>query len=278
VRGLRAGKVEELKAAIAALERRPALAADSAQLPARPGGEPTPLELFAAPAGLLHEIFLDDPRAAGTGLGFSLALARTLLTPVRQAILCLELSSQTQELGFPYAPGFAAFGLAPDSIVLCRLETMTELLWAMEEAIGCRAVAAVIADVPGHEKDLDFTVSRRLSMRAASAGASALLLRYGRAREASAAKLRWRIAPAISATRQFDATSPGPPRFAVTLEKSRLGARAQKLEGQSFSLDWLDHGFAPVERGRGRDAAGAGQPAAPRPQPAVLGDRFSEAS
>jgi protein ImuA len=274
---LKAERVDELRAAIAALERRPALGPDSAVLPRR-AGAPGPFELLAAPGGLLHEIFLDDPRTAGAGLGFSLALTKSLITPVRQAILYLELAAGTQEMGFPYAPGLAAFGLPSDTLILCRLETMTELLWSMEEAIGCRAVAAVIANVPGSAKDLDFTVSRRLSMRAASAGASALLLRYGTAREASAARLRWRIATALSTGAPHDATAPGAPRFAVTLEKSRLGARAQKLEGQSFTLDWTDHGFAQVEPGRDRRAAAPRQPASSRPQPPLLGDRFSEAS
>ena len=58
--------------------------------------------------------------------------------------------------------------------------TTVELLWAVEEAIACKAVAAVIADV-GHEaKVLDFTATRRLSLRSSSGGSSVFLIRYGR--------------------------------------------------------------------------------------------------
>ena len=274
--GPKAETVERLKTAIAALEKRPPLAVVPALSAVDPGFGP--LELLAAPGGLLHEVFLAERRHCGAGLGFSLGLAQRLLTPVRQAVLYLELAAETQEMGFPYAPGLSSLGFDPDRLVLCRIETMTELLWALEESLGCRAVAAVIADVPGHENDLDFTASRRLSLKTAASGASAFLLRYSKEREASAAKLRWRIAPAVSAGQPFDATAPGPPRFAVTLEKSRLGIEAQRLEGQGFELDWVDHGFVIVEPGGKRRAFVPRRPAPSRPQPAELGDRLSEAS
>ena len=45
------------------------------------------------------------------------------------------------------APGSTSFGLDPDAVVLIRTDTIVELLWAMEEAIACRAVAAVVADI-----------------------------------------------------------------------------------------------------------------------------------
>lgn len=273
--GLRSETVESLRARIAALEKRPALAGDG--LPAA-SAEPAfgPLDLLAGSAGLLHEIFLDDRRGAGAGFGFSLGLARPLLTPTRQALIYLQLTSQTQEIGFPYAPGFEQLGIDPENLVLCRVDTLTELLWATEEAIGCRAVAAVIADVPGHEKDLDFTVSRRLSLRTAG-GASAFLLRYGAGRESSAAKLRWRIAPTPSLADLFDPNAPGPPRYAVTIEKCRLGARAQKLEGRSFDLDWVENVFVIAKQARTGRAFAPRRTTASGAEPALVGHRLSEA-
>ena len=62
----------------------------------------------------------------------------------------MQLIRDSQDIGVPYAAGLTGFGIDPETIVLCRPETMVELLWAVEEAIACRAVAAVIADV-GHE-------------------------------------------------------------------------------------------------------------------------------
>jgi protein ImuA len=276
VSGADATTVESLKARIAALERRPLLndAPESvAKLPVLPGI----LDLAAAPGGLLHEVFSSEQRNSGAALGFTFGLARPLLTPSRPALIYLQLTADTQEMGFPYAMGFASFGVGADQIVLGRVDTLTELLWAMEEAIACKAVAAVIADIAQEHEMLDFKVSRRLSLRAAAARTSAFMLRYGSGREASAAKLRWRVMPAVSMEVEFDPLAPGPPRYSVTLEKSRLGAAAQRLEGQSFELDWVDHGFVVVERGR-RERVIVQRKAAPsRALPSALGNRLHKA-
>jgi len=279
MQGLKARDVAGLRAYIAALEKRPLLG-DSAGFETSSralGKAPDILDLMAAPAGLVQEIFADEQRNAGGALGFTLGLARKLLSPARPAIVYLELKASLQEIGLPYALGLMRFGFKTHELVLCRVDNLTDLFWALEECIACGAVASVIADITGHDQELDFTVTRRLSLRTAAAGTSAFLVRYGHGREASAAKLRWHVAPALSAEAQFDPQAPGPPRFAVTLEKCRLGARAQKLEGQSFILDWVDHGFAVAERGDAKGALAGGRQAPSRPEPAALGYRLSQA-
>ena len=267
-------RLEALRARIAALEARPVLA----EGPGRHAGRSilSARDLVCPPEGLLHEIFADEQRSSGGALGFALGLARGFLAPSRPAVLYLELSRNAQELGLPYGPGLAAFGLDPDSLVLGRVTNLGELLWAMEEAIACRAIAAVVAEVPGSAQGLDFTVSRRLSLRAAATKTSAIFVRYGTGREASAAKLRWRVASAPSAAPAFDPLAPGSPRFFVTVEKARLGAGAQALEGQSFAFDWVDHGFVLVTRDAARRSAGALAPASGS-EPAALGDRLHRA-
>lgn len=274
MQGTKTAIIAELRDQIAAIEKRPVLA----EAAAFKGGNGSPLDLVAAPAGLLHEVFADQLRDAGIALGFAFGMARPLLSRQRPAILYLQLNADAQEIGFPYAIGFSQFDLDPRQIVFCRTDTIIEFLWAMEEAIACHAVAAVIADIASHHKELDFTVSRRLSLRTDAASTSAFLIRYGTEREASASKLRWRIAPRISSQVRFDPQAPGPPRFGVTLEKGRLSGMPQ-LEGQSFELDWVnDHGFVLVDTSRAGRSVSHGAPASSRPQPALLGDRLSEAS
>lgn len=275
MQGATASTIEGLRARIAALEKRPPFAGHGASAPGR-GGDSGILELLAAPSGL-QEVFVEDRRAAGAGLGFVLGASRRLLTPLRPALIYLQLDADAQELGVPYAEGFREFGIAAEQVVIGRIETITELLWAVEEALACSAVAAVIADVPGAGKTLDFTVSRRLNLRTAATGTPAFMLRYGTGREASASVLRWHVASAPSGAPAFDPQAPGPPRFLVTLEKSRLGAAAQRLEGQSFALDWVDHGFVFVERGAAEGPAARRLPAASRPQPAAMGHRLHQA-
>jgi protein ImuA len=269
--------LDALRAQIAALEKRPVLADGAALLTQRKGGEDELLGLLQAPPGLLHEVFADEHRQSGTALGFTLGLARSLIAQGREALIYLQLSAEAQEIGLPYGLGFSSFGLTPDTLVIGRIGTVPELLWALEEALACRAVAGVIVDLASHPKALDFTVSRRISLRAAAAGTSAFLIRYGTGREASAARLRWHVKPGVSAGQPFDAAAPGNPRFAIEIEKLRLG-RARQTEQHHLILDWTENGFVSVDPLK-RPRAPLRRPAPPsRPQPAALGDRLSEAS
>ena len=245
--------LDALRQKIAALEKRPALAEGAAllaqqvgQIAAANDTRPDLHDLLAAPPGVLHEVFADEQQQSTLALGFALGMARRLIGE-RKAVLYLQLAEKTQELGLPYAIGVQQFGIDPDMMIIGRVGDVTELLWAMEEAISCRAVAGVIADVIGNPRALDFTASRRLSLRASATGTSAFILRYGLGREASASKLRWHVSPAVSAEQFYDPLAPGPPRFVVEIEKKRLGSKMQRAEGMRLTLDWTEDGFISAE-------------------------------
>jgi protein ImuA len=224
----------------------------------------------------MHEIHAEATRTGAAALGFALGQAQALLRPERPAVLFMQLAHESRELGRPYGAGIAAFGFDPHRLVFVAVKTVAELLWAMEEALGCKAVAAVIADLGGEPKAFDFTASRRLAMRAASGGASLFVLRYDARREASAAPLRWRITPAASSEVCFDPQAPGEARWQVTLERNRLG-----LTGKTHEASWLvswKNGFElagnrkqpPAGRVAGATAALSGA------VPAVLGRRLQQ--
>ena len=263
--------LEELRTKIDRIEKKPALPEVSAlALNAS--------SLLAIPPGTLNEIFADIPPEAGSTLAFALAQSQPLLSRERPAIIILQLTQDGRELGVPYGLGLKSFGLDPDAIVLARMDDPIDLLWAMEEAIACRAVATVIADIATPIKALDFTASRRLSLRAAASGCSAFLIRYSREREASAARFRWRLASSLSQPPPFDAQAPGQPRWHVTLEKGSLdGRRKVAPEGEVFLVDWTNRG---LERVAANDRPRGARPLAPLPGPlpAALGDRLSQAS
>jgi protein ImuA len=260
--------LETLRDRIAALETRPALAGND---------RTSATGLLATRRGAVHEVFADSLVDSGAALGFALAQARALVDADRPGLIVLQLRADTQELGLPYGLGFTAYGFDPDAIVLIRTETITELLWAIEEAIACRAVGAVVADIAYPHKALDFTASRRLALRAAAADASVFLVRYALDREASAARYRWRIVPALSQPPPFDSRAPGLPRWQVRLEKGTLGGQRLAPEEQVFVVDWTDNGFIRAdERGRGRTSP-QGAAALSRPAPAALGDRLPQA-
>ncbi|MDB5621641.1 MAG: hypothetical protein JWR39_204 [Devosia sp.] len=262
----RQNRLAALRTRIADIERRPALA-ELGQTEAMAGGFPL------AGAGLSHEIFADERRNSGAVLGFALGQARSLLGGARQAVVYLQMLAEAQEMGLPYGSGLQVFGLDAAALVLIRPANMVELLWAAEEALGCRAVAAVVAEVAGQPKILDFTASRRLSMRAQSGGASVFLLRYGRWRESSAAHLRWHVAPVLSAPTPFDARAPGASRWSARLEKGAVG---QSHRGE-WMLEWTENGFqAQQTAGAGWDANAHDAPL-PDALSARLGHRLPQA-
>jgi protein ImuA len=260
----RQDRLAALRASIADIERRPAFAGP---IGLRNDGLDG---LLATAPGLVQEVFTDERRHAGAVLGFALAQARGLLTATRQAVIYLQMLPETQEMGLPYGPGLAAFGFDPDALVLIRPANIAELLWAAEEAIACHAVAAVVADIAGAPKALDFTASRRFSLRAGSGGASIFLLRYGTWREASAAQLRWHIAPMPSAPAPFDARAPGETRWRARLEKGVVTNR----QNQEWLLEWTKNGFQLIDNSTPNRIAG--RPALSGAVSADLADGLSQ--
>jgi len=268
----KAQTLETLKQQVAALETQPLL--EDTESYAAPAG------LLATPRGCVHEVFADSLANAGSALGFALAQARRMLEPGRPGLIVLQLKSDAQEIGLPYGLGLKSFGLDTAAIVLIRTDTIVELLWALEEAIACRAVGAVVADIAYPHKELDFTASRRLALRSAASGGSVFLVRYGRHREAGAAKYRWRVAPSLSASPPFDDRAPGPPRWRITLEKGSLDVRRRTAAaGEEYLVDWTENGLVLADDTNSRDRAVVlpAYPALSDADPAALGDRLSEA-
>lgn len=288
--GIQSAIPEPRQGAVEASRRAPAQGAESdsssSAAEAANGNAlmPDPGPLPHLPGGLVHEIFTDQLRHGGLALGFALGLGTRQLDPARPALVHVQLFGEGQELGLPYAPGLARFGIGAQQLVMARVRTMAEWLWAVEEAIACRAVAGVLAEVAGAPKALDFTASRRLSLRAEAAGTSLYLIRYGTGREASASRLRWHVEPVLSGEVRWDRSAPGRPRFRIDIEKQRLGSGLDiGAEPKSLLLDWREnHGFTPLDPARrfaGRTVPGPGHLAPPpRAHAPPLGDGFSQAS
>lgn len=264
---VQSGVLGHLRDQIARLEARPPIRSGGAAetLRSRAGAETGFRPWRDAPAGLVHEIWTRDGRDAGAGTGFALGLARRHVTGKRPAVLWLTGPVEAGEAGLVYGAGLAFFGLDPERLVIGRMKAVADLLWTAEEALGCAGVAAVVADIAGYPKALDFTASRRLALRAARSGASVFLSRTGPEKPASAAFMRWQVEPAPSGVAAFDARAAGPARFSVSLERSGSGLRGDWL------LEWHNDGFGEI----GRDAEPGVRPAASGAVVSVLGDGLS---
>jgi protein ImuA len=125
-----------------------------------------------------------------------------------------------------YGPGLAACGLAPERLILARPRNAVELLWAMEEGLRTRALAAVVGEVA----ELPGPASRRLQLAAETSGVTAFALCRVRvaqemARAPNAAVTRWNVAPLPSLAPSGE-PGLGRPRWRLELWRARGAAPA----------------------------------------------------
>jgi protein ImuA len=189
------------------------------------GPETTPLGIAPIDAALggglaraaVHEIAASSESAMAGASGFVLALASRAQDS--RAVLWIGEDIGLVENGAPHGPGLDDFGLAPERLVTVAAAKPRDVLWAVEEALRCRAVGAVIGEIRSTDR-LDLLTSRRLSLAAGSRDVCAFLLRAAPGTDASTAATRWTVAPMPSRT---SAAGPGPPRLLVHLTRNRRG-------------------------------------------------------
>ncbi len=192
----------------------------------------------------LHEIRGEAARDSGAAAGFAIALLARLTKTDHRPFLLVAEADALGEAGHPYGPGLDRFGIDPRRLVIVRTRRASETLWVFEEALRCRGVGAVLAEVRGHPRELDLTASRRLALRARDSGVMGLLLRQSGAAEPGAALTRWHVAPRPAATLDDFALGIGRPAWRLTLERNRAGPTG------IFDLEWNhdSRAFAPAGR------------------------------
>lgn len=173
--------------------------------------------------GSLHEIAASREAAVAAATAFTLALAAR---GPRRAVVWVAEDMGLAESGVPYGPGLDNLDLAPEQLVTVAAGKVRDVLWAMEEALGCRGVGAVIGEIRG-PRGVDLTASRRLALAAGRRHNLALLLRTMPGTEASAAATRWVVGPAPSVP-----LATGPPRLRLALARNRRGQLG------SWTVEW----------------------------------------
>jgi len=220
--------IDELRQRLQALQRPPGLDDDPGVVPLGIAAVDRVLGGGLA-RGALHEIAAADESHLPTAAGFAAAVAGRATPSSRQCFVWIAEDMALAESGALHGPGLDPFGIAPERLVTVAAAHRRDLLWAMEEALRCRAVAAVIGEVRGGT--LDGVAVRRLSLAAAESGALALLLRTAPADDASTAASRWVIGAAPSAPNPYGL---GASCFAAQLKRNRRGPTS------SWIIEWSE--------------------------------------
>ena len=146
----------------------------------------------------LSEVFAAHPRDGGWA-GFLLAQLDTA-----KPLLWIQDRMAILESGRVHPPG-----LPSQNLVHVEARDARDALWAMEEGVRCAGLSAVIGEIWGDPKALDFTATRRLAVASEKSGTPCWLVRLGGTANLSGARMRWRIASVPSLANDLDPKAPG---------------------------------------------------------------------
>jgi len=189
------------------------------------------------PVGAVHEFVSAAPEHAAATSGF---MAGVLGALMRSGGACLWIGiSRTL---FP--PALKFFGVEPDRIIFIDLKKEKDVLWAMEEALKCEGLAAVIGEVSA----ISFTQSRRLQLAVEQSKVTGFLLSSNPAGlRTTACVARWRITPLPSETEEA-MPGIGFARWNVELLKVRNGSTG------NWKMEWVGGKFVQVHENMAKKA------------------------
>ena len=139
-----------------------------------------------------------------------------------------------RDYGRPHGHGLNALGLDPRQLILVETTHRKDTLWAMEEALHSRAVAAVA----GFIDQIDLKTTQRLQLAATDCGLPLFLLRPTGLLESSAAATRWRVGAAPAARDRFGLITRA--RWQLSLERCRNGRNGEWM----VEYDHVAHRFS----------------------------------
>lgn len=179
----------------------------------------------------LREVF-SETVTDGAALGFMLAQLDLRKGPV----LWVSDRLSRREAGVICMAGL------PQGLDVLRVDVSkpVDVLWAMEQGLGCRTLGAVVGEVWGDPPALDFTASKRLALRSEAHAVPAWLIRRAAHANLSAARARWRIASRASMPNPDDPQAPGQSLWQAELFRSRWGTPGSwiaRMEDGALRLD-----------------------------------------
>lgn len=198
-------------------------------------------------AHTLSEVF-SDKAVDAAAVGFVL----TRLPRHQAPVLWVQDRVSRKEAGRP-----CLAGIGPERpVILMNVSRATDVLWAMEEGVRCKALSAVIGEIWGVPRALDFTATKRLALRSEAAGVPCWLIRRAASPDLSAARDRWRVCSRPAIPHPHDPQAPGLPRWSVDLFRSRRSKPGQWVATYDRASDRVDFA-APVRDGSLAEREGA---------------------
>ena len=174
----------------------------------------------AFPLGVVHE-FQPDQECSGSCKAATVGFITALTAPMLAGGQVMWWIGASRNI-FP--PALMEFGVKPDQVVFVNIRKARDVLWATEEALKCRAIAAVVAEVGR----LDLTASRRLQLSAEQSRATGFLIRSEVHPGITSSASRWRIT-SIPSNSVEGLPGVGHPQWKVELLRLRNGSPATWL-------------------------------------------------
>jgi protein ImuA len=178
------------------------------------------------PIGAMHEFIsanTEDSTATG---GFISAVLGKLM---KNGGVSLWIGSSRTL--FP--PALKFFGIEPAKIIFLDLQKERDVMWAIEEALKCDSLTAVIGEI----QELSFTASRRFQLAVEQSRVTGFILRHNPQNlNITACVTRWKIThlPTILAD---EIPGVGFSRWNVELLKIRNGKPG------SWQIEWINNRF-----------------------------------
>jgi protein ImuA len=143
-----------------------------------------------------------------------------------------------------FPPALKAFGIEPDQFIFVDLQKEKDVMWAMDEALKCDALTAVVAEM----QDLSFTESRRLQLAVERSKVTGFVLRTNPKKISTTACVsRWKITPAL--TESIDGLPGiGFPQWKVELLRMRNGKPG------TWNMRWENGKFKVIEQAQAIEA------------------------
>ncbi|HZY82619.1 MAG TPA: hypothetical protein VFE50_23995 [Cyclobacteriaceae bacterium] len=159
-----------------------------------------------------------------------------------------------------FPPALKSFGVEPDRFIFVDLQKEKDVIWAMDEALKCAALTAVVGEV----KDISFTMSRRLQLAVEQSQVTGFVIRKNKRQPgATACVSRWKITSMPSEPVE-DLPGIGFPKWRVELMRIRNGRPGtwNLIWREGFKVEevagGLRGGYAEIDEVRGGGILKAG--------------------